>query len=197
MVEKVYLIRHGHVDNGGEKRYLGRTDVPLDALGLEQAQALREYFKTIPIDAVFTSPLKRCVQTTEIISKKYQVVEALREIDMGDWDNMPMSHIKLHFPKLYAQRGEDLEYFTSPNGESFHDVAQRVMKAFDEIVLNYAGTIIIVAHAGVNRVLLAQLLGLSLHEMFSIRHSYACINELIHEHKNAQWHYRSVLIKEF
>lgn len=112
MVEKVYLLRHGHVDNGGEKKYLGRTDVPLDALGLEQAQALREYFKTIPLNAVFTSPLKRCVQTAQMIFDEYLCVEALREIDMGDWDNMPMSHIKSHFPKLYAQRGEDLEYFT-------------------------------------------------------------------------------------
>ena len=196
MVEKVYLLRHGHIDNGSEKRYLGRTDIPLDALGLEQAQGLCEYFKAIHLDAIFTSPLKRCVQTTEIISNKYQVVEAFSEIDMGDWENMPMSHIKSHFPKLYAQRGEDLEYFTPPHGENFHNVAQRVMKAFNEIVLNYSGTIIIVAHAGVNRVLLAQLLGQSIHEMFSIPYPYACINELIHEHKNAQWHYRSTLIKE-
>jgi len=83
MVEKVYLLRHGHVDNGSEKRYLGRTDVPLDALGLEQAQVFGDYFKAIPFDAIFTSPLKRCVQTTQMLSEKFQIVEALTEIDSG------------------------------------------------------------------------------------------------------------------
>lgn len=58
MVEKVYLLRHGHIDNGSEKRYLGRTDIPLDALGLEQAYVLRDYFKEIPVEIIFTSPFK-------------------------------------------------------------------------------------------------------------------------------------------
>ena len=193
MVEKVYLLRHGHVDNGGEKRYLGRTDVPLDALGLEQAQALREYFKTISIDAVFTSPLKRCMQTAQILFAEYLCVEALREIDMGDWDNMPMSHIRLHFPKLYAQRGEDFEYFTPPNGESFHDVAQRARYAFDTIAHHAKGTIIIVAHAGVNRMILSRILGLEINEMLSIEQPYACINELTWDHQSMQWECKRVL----
>lgn len=193
MVEKVYLLRHGHVDNGGEKRYLGRTDVPLDALGLEQAQALREYFKTIPLDAVFTSPLKRCVQTAQMIFDEYLCVEALREIDMGDWDNMPMSHIKSHFPELYAQRGEDLEYFTPPNGESFHDVAQRVRYAFDAIVHNAKGTIIIVAHAGINRMILSRILGLEINAMLSIEQPYACVNELKWDYQSRQWEHKRVL----
>lgn len=193
MVEKVYLLRHGHVDNGGEKKYLGRTDVPLDALGLEQAQALREYFKTIPLDAVFTSPLKRCVQTAQMIFDEYLCVEALREIDMGDWDNMPMSHIRLHFPKLYAQRGEDFEYFTPPNGESFHDVAQRARHAFDTIVHHAKGTIIIVAHAGVNRMILSRILGLEINEMLSIEQPYACVNELKWDYQSRQWEHKRVL----
>ena len=119
MVDRVYLMRHGHVANGNEKRYLGRTDVPLDAAGIAQAKVLHEYFKTIPIDAVFTSPLKRCVQTTDIVCKgkclHYEMVEAFMEIDMGDWENVPMAQIKSAYPELYAQRGDNLEYFTPPH----------------------------------------------------------------------------------
>ena len=55
MVDKVYLIRHGHVTNGNEKRYLGRTDVPLDAVGIAQAKTLHKYFKTIPLEALCTN----------------------------------------------------------------------------------------------------------------------------------------------
>ncbi len=87
---KVYLVRHGHVDNGSERRYLGRTDLPLDTFGIQQAKALQDYFKTIVLDMVFTSPLQRCVQTTEIICKAktihYETVEAFSEINMGDWE---------------------------------------------------------------------------------------------------------------
>ncbi len=153
MVDRVYLLRHGHVNNGNKKRYLGRTDISLDAVGIEQAKVLHEYFKTIPIDAVFTSPLKRCVQTTEIVCKgkcvHYEMVEAFTEIDMGDWENVPMAQIKSAYPELYAQRGDNLEYFTPPNGESFHDVAARAKYAFDAITHHATGTILIVAHAGI------------------------------------------------
>lgn len=197
MVEKVYLLRHGHVDNGSEKRYLGRMDVSLDALGKEQSQELREYFKAISIDAVFTSPLKRCLQTTQILCKDkpifYQSIEAFTEIDMGDWDNVPMSYIKSHSPELYAQRGEDLEYFTPPNGESFHDMAKRVKDAFDGITNHATGTILIVAHAGVNRMILSRILGLEIHAMFSIEQPYACVSALTWDNKNRRWEYERVL----
>jgi probable phosphoglycerate mutase len=191
MVERVYLVRHGHVNNGNEKRYLGRTDISLDAVGIEQAKVLHEYFKTIPINAVFTSPLKRCLQTTRIVCEgqqlHYERVEAFTEIDMGDWENVPMAQIKSTYPELYAQRGENLEYFTPPNGESFHDVAARARYAFDAITHHATGTILIVAHAGVNRTILANILGISINEMFCIEQPYACVNELTWNEQRIQW----------
>ena len=196
MVEKVYLLRHGHIDNGGEKRYLGRTDVPLDALGLEQAQTLCDYFKTIPIDMVFSSPLKRCLQTADSIclgkKKHYQTVEALSEIDMGEWENVAMSHIKAQYPELYAQRGEDLEHFTPPNGENFHDMAKRVRDAFDALTHHATGTLLIVAHAGVNRMILSRILGIEINAMFCIEQPYGCVNELTWDHEMMQWEYKRV-----
>jgi len=196
MVEKVYLLRHGHIDNGSEKRYLGRTDVPLDALGKEQAQGLHEYFKAIPIDMVFTSPLKRCLQTAHILcmeKRHCQSVEAFAEIDMGEWENVAMSQIKAQYPKLYAQRGKDLEYFTPPNGESFHDMAKRARDAFDAITHHATGTILIVAHAGVNRMILTHLFDIEINDMFSIVQPFACINELTWDVERMQWRYQSVL----
>ena len=193
MVEKVYLLRHGHIDTGGEKRYVGQTDIPLDTLGLEQAQELREYFKAIPIDSVFTSPLRRCVQTTQIIFDEYQCIEKFREIDMGEWENIPIAYIKSHYPKLYAQRGNDLEYFRPPNGENFHDVAERVRYAFDTIVHHAKGTIVIIAHAGVNRMILSRILGIEINAMLSIEQPYACVNELKLDSQSMQWEYKRVL----
>ena len=193
MVEKVYLLRHGHVDNGHEKKYLGRTDIPLDAQGMEQARMLQDYFKSIPIDMVFSSPLKRCLQTAYMICadhKKYcHSVEAFCEIDMGDWENVPMVQIKSEYPFLYDQRGRDLEYFRPPHGESFHDMAKRVRDAFDAITHHATGTIMIVAHAGVNRMILTRLLGIAINDMFSLEQPYACVNVLTLDPETMQWHY--------
>lgn len=197
MVEKVYLLRHGHIDNGSEKKYLGKTDVPLDVLGLEQARLLCDYFKEILVETIFTSPLTRCVQTIQPLcedkKKHYHIVNAFCEIDMGDWENVPMAYIQSHFPKLYTQRGENLEYFTPPNGESFHVMAKRVRDAFDAITHHANGTILIVAHAGVNRMILSQILGIAINDMFSIEQPYACVNELTWDYQSMQWIYRRVL----
>lgn len=190
MIKTVYLLRHGHIDNGSEKKYLGKTDIQLSALGLKQAQALRDYFKEIPIDAIFTSPLKRCLVTAQILGEDknitYQNIDALSEIDMGEWENVAISHIKEQYPALYAQRGENLEYFTPPNGESFYDLAKRVKYAFEQIVFNASGTIIIVGHAGVNRMITAYLLGIAINDIFSIMQPYACINKFVRSDEG-QW----------
>ncbi|WNY99204.1 histidine phosphatase family protein [Sulfurospirillum sp. 'SP'] len=191
MVERVYLVRHGHVNNGNEKRYLGRTDISLDEEGIEQAKTLHKYFKTIPINAVFTSPLKRCLQTTRIVCEDkqlhYERVEAFTEIDMGDWENVPMAEIQSTYPELYAQRGDNLEYFTPPHGESFHDVVGRARYAFDAITHHATGTILIVAHAGVNRTILTDILGISINDMLCIEQPYACVNELTWNEQRIQW----------
>ncbi|MDD3343007.1 MAG: alpha-ribazole phosphatase [Sulfurospirillaceae bacterium] len=196
MVEKIYLIRHGHINTGGEKRYLGVTDIPLDDLGIEQAKSLKSYFHPIPIDAVFTSPLQRCLKTSAILcdgkNLVSEVVENFSEINMGDWENRSIATIKSLYPEAYEQRGKDLEHFTPPHGESFKMLSQRVIKAFNAIVLKYSGTIVIVAHAGVNRMLLTQLLGKSINDMFSIEQPYACVGELIFEPTKEQWHYQRV-----
>ena len=194
MVKTVYLLRHGHIDHGCEKKYLGRTDVPLDSIGLEQACALQAYFKTIALDAILISPLQRCVQTAQILCEDrpmmYQSVEAFSEIDMGDWDNVPMAYIKSHYPKLYAQRGVNLEYFKPPNGESFHEVAKRARDAFDLLIHHASGSILIVAHAGVNRMILTHLLDIPIHDMFSIEQPYACINVLTWDDQTMRWDYK-------
>ncbi|ARU49088.1 histidine phosphatase family protein [Sulfurospirillum diekertiae] len=197
MVDKVYLLRHGHIDNGSEKRYLGRTNIPLNRQGKEQAHILHDYFKAIPIDMIFTSPLKRCLQTARILCVDkpitYHIVEAFAEIDMGDWENVEMSYIASHNPELYAQRGGDLEYFTPPNGESFHDMAKRVRDAFDAITHHATGTLLIVAHAGVNRMILSYILGIEIRDMFTIEQPYACVNELTWNQQCMQWNYQRVL----
>lgn len=190
MVDKVYLIRHGHIDTGGEKRYIGKTDIPLSSLGKEQAQKLYEYFLTIPIETVFTSPLNRCVTTANIICEsknlKIHKIKALQEINMGVWENLPLSLIKNQSPQAFEQRGKDIEHFVPDEGESFGALSKRVLDAFYKIVTSYEGIILIVAHAGVNRVILRHFLNISYNNIFSIEQSYANVYTLECKENN-QW----------
>lgn len=196
MNKKIYLIRHGKIDIGNEKKYLGITDVPLDCVGIKQAYFLKNYFSNIAIDKVYTSSLKRCMQTAEIILKEkqqnYIVTKELKEINMGTWENMSVEYIKENFPQSYEERGRDIEFFIPPKGESFHQLADRVMMAFENIVSQEDETILIVSHAGVNRVILSQLLGLTIQDIFDIHQPYGCVNELIWEKETHKWTYKQM-----
>lgn len=197
MNKKIYLIRHGKIDTENEKRYVGITDLVLDKEGVEQAYLLKNYFSNLPIDQVYTSPLKRCLQTAEIImtekQQKVTVVEDLREINMGIWENKPINYIKENYSQAYVERGKDLEFFLLPEGESFHQLANRVMLAFDNIVNKDQENIMIIAHAGVNRVIISKILGDSIGELFHIQQPYGCVNELLFEEETHKWKYKRLL----
>lgn len=197
MNKRIYLIRHGKIDTGNEKKYLGITDLPLDNDGMQQAKLLKEYFKDILIENIFTSPLTRCLQTTEIIGEEkkqnYIIVNEFAEINMGTWENKPIEYVKQKFPQDYENRGKNLASFIPPQGESFGQLANRVYPAFDRIVKNNSGNILIVAHAGVNRVILSKVLELPIQDIFSMQQPYGCINELIFNNNNQKWQYKRLI----
>jgi len=182
MDRKIFLVRHGQIDYGNEKRYIGITDLPLSNAGIGQATRLKEYFSDIDIEKVFTSPLKRCMQTAEILLEgsriSREVIDELQEINMGEWENRTIDYIKDHFREMYEKRGANIDTFIPPGGESFKQLQKRVMPAFESIVENNAGNILIISHAGVNRVILSQLLDFPLQDIFKISQPYGCINQL-------------------
>jgi probable phosphoglycerate mutase len=193
---RIYLIRHGKIAIGNEKRYVGITDLLLDDTGISQANLLKNYFSHIPIEQVFTSPLKRCLHTTEIICEEkqqdYIIVKDFMEINMGTWENKPIAEIKENFPEAYEERGKNFASFLPPEGESFNQLAKRVLKAFDSIVNNYSGNIMIVSHAGVNKVILSKILEVPLQDIFRDDQPYGCVNELILD-DNYQWQYKRLI----
>ncbi|WP_097006897.1 MULTISPECIES: histidine phosphatase family protein [Lacrimispora] len=182
MTKRIYLIRHGKIHTGNEKRYLGITDLPLIREGIDQAEALMEFFQNMAIDFIFTSPLKRCRETAEIISgcSRNGIIEVqeFKEINLGLWENKPMQMIKGSYPDAYEERGKHLLTFQPPGGESFGQLAERVLPAFEHIVKQYSGNIIIIAHAGVNRTILSKIQGISIHDFFLIEQPYGCIYEI-------------------
>lgn len=187
----IYLMRHGLIDTGDVKRYIGITDLPLSSKGVEQIIRLKDYFSDIKLEKAYISPLKRCRQTSEILLEGRNIEgiahNDLKEINMGDWENQPIAYIKEHFKEQYENRGENLDTFAPPGGESFEQLQKRVLPAFESINAATHGNVLIIGHAGVNRVILSSLLNLSLKDLFKIDQPYGCINCLRWDKKSCSW----------
>ncbi len=179
--KRIYLVRHGQPTlPDGTWRFVGQSDPPLSPCGVSQAHALAQQVAAVHFDAVYSSDLQRCVMTAAIVSKDtgpdIQELPELREIDIGRWEGMSLEEVKHRYPSKYAEREHDLVGFVFPGGESFRDLLARVLPPFSRIMDSDAQDTLVVSHKGVNRVLLAHLLGMPLEELFSIPQIYCCVN---------------------
>jgi probable phosphoglycerate mutase len=185
-----YLVRHAEpVLPDERRRFLGWADPPLSETGIDQAKRLAERLRAVHFDSVFSSDLRRCLQTAAIVGEALGLSSGegacgihadarLREIDLGRWDGLTAEEAAEQYPREYAERELDLVEYSFPGGESFRDLSARVVPAFLEIVEDAGKCALVVGHLGVNRVLLCHFLGRPLEELFSIGQDYGCVNLL-------------------
>ena len=165
---QLYLVRHGETEGESSIRFFGRTDVPLSALGREQARQVAGLMQHVRFSAVVHSPLARARESAEIIiallNQPPDLVEEapdLREVDFGEMEGMTEGEIARALPDWFREwkAGRATAY---PEGESFQAFAQRVASAFDGLLARHPrGNLLVVVHKGVIRRGLAHLLGLS------------------------------------
>jgi len=177
----LYLVRHGLVEmNGGGRRYIGQLDLSLHEEGIRQAEELRERLKDIPFAAVYCSDLKRSVETARIIARDHGLeplaLENLREINLGRWEVESYMEIRRRYREAYEERGRDILHFKTPGGESFLECIQRLIPALYEVLHSDHEAVLMVGHAGVNRIMLCQALGWSAERLFEIKQDYGCLN---------------------
>jgi probable phosphoglycerate mutase len=89
-----------------------------------------------------------------------------------------VADIRRRFPEAYQQRGRELDTYRPPDGESFSDLGQRVIPFFEQIAEQNNNNILIVAHAGVNRVILCHILGMPLTNLFRLEIPYGAITRI-------------------
>lgn len=181
---RLLLTRHGHVDGIVPERFRGRSDLELTPQGLGEARRLatRIAADTAPV-AVVCSPLRRCVATAQAISAAcgvdWRQLDALNDIDYGDWQFQTHDDMKTQCPDLYETWLSAPDLVRFPGGESLQDVAARTADAMRHILSQQAdGTVVAIAHDSVNRVLLCQCLGLSLAAYWRFAQRPCCINEM-------------------
>ena len=176
----IYLLRHGALIGDSRERFIGQIDLPLADEGIRQAQALAQALRDKNIGVIYCSDLLRSEQTAEIISRDasipFETNGNLREISLGKWEGLSRSEIRSAFPEQYAARGNDIENYRVPGGESFADCHLRALAAWEEILNCGSEGVAVVSHAGVNRLLLCHLLGMPIANMFRIGQDYGCVN---------------------
>jgi molybdenum cofactor cytidylyltransferase len=177
----IYLVRHGAIQTRGNgKHFIGQTDLPLCPEGIKQAQNLKEELRDVPLSAIFCSDLSRSVQTAAIIAEPHQleptIRKELREIDLGQWDGLSFDVVRRRYPGQFEERGRDIVNFRPPAGESFLDLTMRILPVFYGILQSVHGNLVIVGHAGINRIILCQILGMDLKRIFDLDQNYGCTN---------------------
>ena len=180
----IYLLRHGALAADAGQRFIGQLDLPLAPEGIDQAEALGEVLRERRIDAIYCSDLARSRHTAEIVGGQTAIpivrCRKLREISLGDWEGLSRREVAERFPEHYAARGADLYTYRVAGGESFADCQRRVLVAWQDILAEDCRRIVVVGHAGVNRLLLCRLLGMPADRLFDIAQDYGCVNVVEH-----------------
>jgi broad specificity phosphatase PhoE len=187
---RIILVRHGqtawNVGTGGGERFRGRVDLSLDDTGLAQAHAVAERLADHPIVAVYSSPLKRAVETARPTAQRLgllvQPLPGIMDINYGDWQGLSHAEVSQAHPDLYPRWLEEPHRVKFPHGESLRQVHLRGMAAVKEVAARHEDqTILLVAHQVVNKVLVCAMLGLDNSHFWHIRQDNACINIFEHQ----------------
>ncbi|ADW17779.1 Phosphoglycerate mutase [Desulfobulbus propionicus DSM 2032] len=182
MQSLIVLARHGAIDTSSPRRFLGQTDLPLNAEGIRQARMVGERLRALTFSHIFSSPLQRALHTAALAGNRplaeIQSMAALTEINLGDWEGLSVAEVQARYPGAYEQRGQDLEHFRPPGGESFADLAARALPALRALADEHPGPLLVVAHAGVNRVILSRLLDRPLCTLFALPQDHCAVNLL-------------------
>jgi broad specificity phosphatase PhoE len=180
----IILVRHGHVDWISPERFRGRAELALSDLGRRQARATALYIAaTWKPDAVYTSPLSRCLDTGAAIAAPFrlerQPVEGLGDINYGDWQGLTRDAARERWPQEIELWFRSPHIASIPGGETLAGLLTRTTASLHDILRRHPeGTVIIVGHDSVNRVLLLHALDLPLSRYWHLRQEPCAVNEI-------------------
>jgi broad specificity phosphatase PhoE len=158
------LARHGETAWNVEKIFRGRADIDLDEVGIKQAELLGKYVSNWELAAIYSSPLKRALDTANIIARHSKVAVhtagGLVDIDYGKWQSLPEQEVKTLYQDLFNQWRNSPHKVKMPGGEGLDDVRRRAVEVVDGILSRHQGYVLLVSHRVVLKVLICYLLGL-------------------------------------
>lgn len=195
MVTTLYLVRHGETEGKDRQCYHGSTDVRLSDTGIAQIKCAAAFIARClrasspdrhnnldnKLAAVYCSSLERAIKSAEIIAVPYGLkpieIPDLGEISFGIWEGMTFSEIGEKHPEASAAWLANPLTYSPGGGENALQVRERVTRAMERIGAYHKGShISVVAHGGVNRIILCHILGMPLENVFRIEQDYGAVN---------------------
>lgn len=186
----LFLLRHGATRLNLEVPYRlqgSEVDEPLAAIGYEQAAEAKEALRSYPLRAIYSSPLQRAMQTATVVAEPHalnvEAISDLREGSVGRWENRTWDDIKTSEPEAYQHFINDPGTHGYAGGENFNQVLARVKPIFLNLLKKHQGeAIAVVAHQIVNRVIVADLMGLPMAPARRVKFSNGGITVISTEH---------------
>ncbi len=175
---RLVLVRHGEPEVDSHGRCYGRLDVGLSPRGREQAAHTARWLAAAPLQAIYSSPRRRALESAAPFASArgltVQLREGLREIDFGSLEGLTYDEARAQHPEFYAAWMAHPTRVTFPGGESYARLRERVLGEARELVRAHAGgTVAVVAHGGVTRAILAEALHLADDDLFRLDQAYA------------------------
>jgi len=182
-VVRLFLLRHGETEWSRARRFTGGRDVPLLPSGQRQAEAAAAALAGVSLAAVYASPLERCRAFAEPIAKPHRLDVTLdprfQEMRFGAWEGLTRDEAAAHSPALYARWREAPGEATPPGGDALRAVAARVSEGLAAVQAAHdGGTVALVTHAIVVRLIVLAALGLDAGRLWSVDASPGGLTEI-------------------
>ena len=180
---RIYLVRHGETEWNRARIFQGRSNLPLNQEGRKQVKALALALKNKPLNAIYTSPLIRALETARLIKVFHPLIpifeeKGLIEMDLGEFDGMKAQDWAEQYPDFRKAWNENPASVKMPGGESLKEVQVRAKDTLERITRIYPPdtTILISSHNFVNLTILCDLLEIPLHRFRELRQENAAFN---------------------
>ena len=142
-------------------------------MGLKQAELLGKYLSELKLNAIYSSPLRRALDTANIIAR-YQnigveVTDGLIDFNYGEWQGLPDQEVRKLYSALHSRWHNEPHLVRMPGGGSLSDVRERANSVINDVTSKYKGRVALVSHRVVNKVLICSLLGLDNSHFWDIK----------------------------
>lgn len=183
--KRILLIRHGETDWNRVHRFQGRSNLPLNAKGRDQARDLAFALREEPLTAIYSSPLVRAMETAYLIRVFHPSVPlfeegGLVEMDLGEFEGMEAQRWAVEYPDFCKAWQETPGSVTMPGGETLQEVQRRAIETLERITEPYppGSTLLLCSHNFVNLTILCHVLKVPLDRFRELRQVTGALNVL-------------------
>lgn len=177
-----FLVRHGETAWNDEGRAQGQSDTPLNARGRAQAELTATRLAPLEFEAAYSSDLQRVAHTAEAImagrDMSFEKMKSLREKAFGEWEGLTFEEVERNHPTMFRRLFDEDVDFAPPGGESDTQLYARMKSAANKLMSAHSdseGNILVVAHGGSLRGLIASMMGMPAEYMWRLRLSNCSI----------------------